>query len=306
MRQKKSTIRSIAAFIGLASGIAYAADEFVVAANREEIPLDLQSGWPQGVLDILNDKTRTTKMVEKYRWVSAANDVSFYGMAIRNMDDVNRLVRYLSAIKSGSPELYLQPEKRWSEGHGEGAFFSFGNQKVLDEWYKNLPEVEPGVRGYAAQRYEKPPTAEVRLGLYVDHPAVDLTKLDVPPNVNITTATALAYREEHASEFKQIDAFIERHKAKQQTTATHSQWLADTFAKTQSIKPGMTRADLEKLFDHDSGSLRDQSEYSLRECPCIKIVANFQLPGAPADNEDWSHDKITTISKPFLEAPKRE
>jgi len=142
--------------------------------------------------------------------------------------------------------------------------------------------------------------------LYVGHSAVDLEKLEVPANVNITTAIALAYREEHAKEFKKIDAFIERHKSKQQTTAKHSQWLADVFANTQSITPGMARADLAKQFDADGGTLRDQSQYALRECPYIKIIVNFQLPSAAAGKEDWSQDRITTISKPFLEVPSRD
>jgi len=63
---------------------------------------------------------------------------------------------------------------------------------------------------------------------------------------------------------------------------------------------------LAKQFDADGGTLRDQSQYALRECPYIKIIVNFQLPSAAAGKEDWSQDRITTISKPFLEVPSRD
>jgi hypothetical protein len=307
MRQMQFTIRLIAAIAGLASAITFGADEFGDIRIRNEVRFVAEPGWPEGVLAILNDVTCTEKSEEDLRFhFEGPHDDSWYGLAIRNMDDVNRLVRYFAAIKAESLKLYLYAEPGWTVGRGEGAFFRFGNQKLIDEWYSRLPEVEPGVRKFGAHRWNKPPTAEIGLGLYVGHSAVDLEKLEVPADVNITTATAAAYRAEHVDEFKKIDAFIERQKAKQQTTVTHRQWLADAFAKTQSIKPGMTRADLETRFDHDGGALRDQSQYVLRECPYIKIVVNFQLPSAAAGNDDWSRDKITTVSKPFLEAPKRE
>ena len=121
------------------------------------------------------------------------------------------------------------------------------------------------------------------------------------------SAAAAADRADHAIEMKQIDALIEKHQAAKKWSGTAiKKWIADVISKIQSIQPGMTRADLIRLFDEDGGTLRNQSQYALRECAYIKIIVNFQLPGAAAGNEGWSHDRITTVSKPFLETPKPE
>jgi hypothetical protein len=44
---------------------------------------------------------------------------------------------------------------------------------------------------------------------------VDLSKLEVPPIVEVTTGTAKAYRDQHAEAFRMIDQFIEEHRLKQ-------------------------------------------------------------------------------------------
>jgi len=135
MRQMQFAFRLIAAIAGLASAITFGADEFGDIRIGNEVRFVAEPGWPEGVLAILNDVTCTEKLGEdlRFHW-EGPHDDSWYGLAIRNMDDVNRLVRYFAAIKAESLELYLYPESVWSAGHSEGAFFYFRNQKLINEW----------------------------------------------------------------------------------------------------------------------------------------------------------------------------
>jgi hypothetical protein len=75
-----------------------------------------------------------------------------------------------------------------------------------------------------------------------------------------------------------------------------------------SIQPGMSRADLLRVFTMEGGpSTRDEAQYVYRRCPYVKLIVRFRRPadadvdwgGAP--DEEWSGDIIESISKPFLE-----
>jgi hypothetical protein len=75
-----------------------------------------------------------------------------------------------------------------------------------------------------------------------------------------------------------------------------------------SIQPGMTRAELLRVFTTEGGlSTRDEQRYVYRRCPLIKVMVSFRRP-ADAD-DDWGGapeeervgDIIQSISKPFLE-----
>jgi hypothetical protein len=53
----------------------------------------------------------------------------------------------------------------------------------------------------------------------------------------------------------------------------HYIWLADRLQETYRIKPGMSKADLLKVFTEDGGlmSLWPQQRYVLRSCNLIKV-----------------------------------
>ncbi|HEY3988153.1 MAG TPA: hypothetical protein VGM02_02560 [Acidobacteriaceae bacterium] len=75
-----------------------------------------------------------------------------------------------------------------------------------------------------------------------------------------------------------------------------------------SIQPGMTRAELLKVFTTEGGlSTRDAQQFVYRRCPYIKVIVNFRKPDdadidwGDAPEEEWKGDIIQTISKPFLE-----
>ncbi len=89
-----------------------------------------------------------------------------------------------------------------------------------------------------------------------------------------------------------------------QEEAKHYTWLAERLKEAYSIRVGMTRADLLKVFEPDGGLNRiPPVRHVLRSCPLIKVDVQFDisremyLAHRPADTEL----KITAISKPYLE-----
>jgi hypothetical protein len=81
-----------------------------------------------------------------------------------------------------------------------------------------------------------------------------------------------------------------------QRQASHSEWVAESLAAIETIKVGMTRKDLLKLFTVEGGlSTRTSRTFVFRECPYIKVDVRFEPVGAIEDE-----DKIVRISKPYL------
>jgi len=80
-----------------------------------------------------------------------------------------------------------------------------------------------------------------------------------------------------------------------------------------SIQPGMTRADLLRVFMAEGGlATRDGQQFVYRRCPYIKVIVNFHKPDdadidwGNAPEEEWDRDVILSISKPFLESSAPE
>jgi hypothetical protein len=83
-----------------------------------------------------------------------------------------------------------------------------------------------------------------------------------------------------------------------QVEPEHTRWIADALKAIQTIKVGMTRADLMKLFTVEGGlSTRSQRTYVYQQCPYIKVDIEF----APSTGEEEQpSDKILRISRPYL------
>lgn len=86
-------------------------------------------------------------------------------------------------------------------------------------------------------------------------------------------------------------------------------WLAERYAEAVSVRPGMSRRDLRRLFRPDGGlQTIPSSRYVLKSCGMIKVEVKFDLPEG-ALREDFSDEneliddrvKITEVSKPYLE-----
>ena len=84
---------------------------------------------------------------------------------------------------------------------------------------------------------------------------------------------------------------------------THKEWIAKSLTEIESVKVGMTRAELSSVFTTEGGiSTRMQQRFVYRECPYIKVEVEFEAVGQPEEQiVGRSEDKIKKISKPFLE-----
>jgi hypothetical protein len=79
--------------------------------------------------------------------------------------------------------------------------------------------------------------------------------------------------------------------------------ISDILAGCQKIKPGMTRAELLKIFTTEGGlSTATHRTYVYRGCPYIKVDVEF-TPSEPGQNvlEERPGDIISKVSKPYLD-----
>lgn len=83
----------------------------------------------------------------------------------------------------------------------------------------------------------------------------------------------------------------------------HGLWLRRRYEEATSIKVGMTRAELKKLFTEDGGVQSfSRPRYVLKSSPMIKVDVEFELPeGASPRRAQDDSARIKNISKPYLE-----
>ena len=91
----------------------------------------------------------------------------------------------------------------------------------------------------------------------------------------------------------------------------HTQWIVTSLREMQTIKVGMTRMDLLKVFKEEGGlSTVSSRTYAYKHCPYIKVDAEFEPTGPPDSSGrrsiESSQDKIIRISKPFLDWPTND
>ncbi|HYX27695.1 MAG TPA: hypothetical protein VE863_03950 [Pyrinomonadaceae bacterium] len=81
------------------------------------------------------------------------------------------------------------------------------------------------------------------------------------------------------------------------------QWLEQRYTEATSIKPGMSRADLLKLFTEDGGLQSiPAGTYVLRSCQLIKIAVKFDTKyGVEYKPTPDDKLKIIEVSRPYLE-----
>ena len=90
---------------------------------------------------------------------------------------------------------------------------------------------------------------------------------------------------------------------------TRDEWVTETLVKMKSIRPGMTREELMKVF-HTQGGLSTglRRTFVSRECPYFKVDVEFRAVGRTDRDNDGrvtvqedDRDVITQISRPYLE-----
>jgi hypothetical protein len=94
-----------------------------------------------------------------------------------------------------------------------------------------------------------------------------------------------------------------------QPTQSRVEWVVETLKSMSTVKPGMTRNDLLKVFTTEGGLSTDLDRtYVSRECPYFKVVVEFEAVGRPARDQNGrvtlvedGRDIIIKMSKPYLE-----
>jgi len=77
--------------------------------------------------------------------------------------------------------------------------------------------------------------------------------------------------------------------------------IANVLKQCQTIKPGMTRGDLSKIFSTEGGlSTVTHRSYVYVDCPYVKVDVDF-APSVAKQDVERPTDVVTRISKPYLE-----
>jgi hypothetical protein len=83
----------------------------------------------------------------------------------------------------------------------------------------------------------------------------------------------------------------------------HTQWIDNILRSVSTLKPGMTRKDLSKLFTEEGGlSTRTQRTYVYKQCLHIKLDVEFApVPHGTSVSDEMPEDVIVKISRPYLQ-----
>jgi hypothetical protein len=83
----------------------------------------------------------------------------------------------------------------------------------------------------------------------------------------------------------------------------HVQWVESALKDMESIKVGMTRKELLRVFTTEGGiSTPSKRRYVYRHCPLFKVDVVFETRTSETGRAvESSDDLITMISKPYLE-----
>ena len=100
-----------------------------------------------------------------------------------------------------------------------------------------------------------------------------------------------------------------RSTSQERTTQDHIAWVNHTLKRMETIKPGMTRFDLLKVFKTEGGlSTGLRRRFVSQDCPYFKVDVEFKaVARLDSDNTGFvlfpedNRDIIVKISKPYLE-----
>ena len=92
-------------------------------------------------------------------------------------------------------------------------------------------------------------------------------------------------------------------------TREHTEWVAESLREMETVRVGMTRAELLRVFATEGGlSTGLRRTYVYSECPYIKVDVEFEPVGRSAQDTEGrvtiiesDEDLIRQISKPYLD-----
>ena len=100
-----------------------------------------------------------------------------------------------------------------------------------------------------------------------------------------------------------IGAFTAGPSSRSEASQDPRQWLEERYKEAASVRAGMSRAELMRVFGEDGGLQRiPASRYVLRSCQMIKVDVEFDAGYGQAYRVKPDKElKIKSISKPYLE-----
>jgi hypothetical protein len=199
----------------------------IVAKEGEPVGADMARhyGWSDGTLGLINHRLRWIGW--HYSFAMNAGDETHYAFRAKQPEQVQEIVESFAQLEASAPLLILDPRREPPSGtmglirtnNNVAAVFSIGSQKIVDDWYRQLPKDPSGNRKSGKETYAKPPVARgPRLILYVAGPAVVLSQIKLPLRVNVIAPIADSLRKEHANDpvLQKIDLFVLEHSTKQE------------------------------------------------------------------------------------------
>lgn len=94
---------------------------------------------------------------------------------------------------------------------------------------------------------------------------------------------------------------VSRHPKSPPGYEEHQEWVARSLDQMHTVKAGMTRADLNKVFTPEGGFYAASAEtYLYRGCPYFKVTVAFQVLGPGNEYPENPKDKILSISEPVV------
>lgn len=151
-------------------------------------PVEAKPQWPRGLLTFLNSPQRASGWNPFFS--EMPNDCDYYEFDARNTDEINGLIQTFARIDSQTLQICLSPEKGprsigWHAADpvqaARSVLFSLGDQETIDKWYARQPDDKKRSRSFPPKAI--PPT----LTIFVQHPAVDLLRLNIPAHVRVVT-----------------------------------------------------------------------------------------------------------------------
>jgi hypothetical protein len=86
--------------------------------------------------------------------------------------------------------------------------------------------------------------------------------------------------------------------ASSEIDSEHTKWIDNAMLSMRTIKVGMTRAELLRVFTTEGGLYTtSQRTYVYQHCPYIKVDVKF---AGASRTEELPTDKIVEISRPYL------
>jgi hypothetical protein len=254
--------------------------------------------WPKGLVELVNSPLRVHGFFVNWQ--------DFFYFA-GDTDKLNAFLKDYSELPGAERRVILHTGKQEVKSPWDK-----GPRTIAADWkLYATPFTREQLEGAMARGEvaAKPGRFVVNLEIWSGG-QIDLDKLEIPAALSVEAGddaqkdvpiqkVVFGHKEKHAetvaAQLKAVSADLEA-----------SKWIANALKEIQSIKPGMSRAELLKVVREEGGlSTRTQRRYAYRGCPYIKVDVKFEAVGEPdraaGTGAESSQDKVTSVSQPFLE-----